>query len=448
MLATMNEDTIAAIATAPGEGAISIIRVSGKNSFTIVGEIFSGDVKSYASHSAHLGRILSKSGQIIDEVLLLVMHEGRSYTGEASCEIMCHGGSFITQRVLARVLEAGARAAGPGEFSLRAFQNNRIDLAQAEAVQELIAAKNMLALQAASDQLQGRLSILIKDLQQKLTDITSIIEAWVDYPEEGLEFATNDELLEMLLSTKEQMTSLANTFHDGALLNQGRTLCLLGAPNVGKSSLMNALLDQERAIVTNIAGTTRDTLSEELRIDGMPFKLIDTAGIRETDELIEKEGIIRSKKAASSSDLILILLDATKTLSENELSMLKTYPNALIIWNKTDLPHPPLPLPGIEISATTKAGLPLLKNEITNHLWKSKLQDKDQILLTKERHFSALTDSIAFINTVITGFKNNTSPEFLAFDLRQALRSLSTIIGTNVTEDILGAIFAKFCVGK
>ena len=448
MMARMNEDTIAAIATAPGEGAISIVRVSGKKSFTIVGEVFSGDVASYASHSAHLGRVLSKSGGVIDEVLLLVMHEGRSYTGEASVEIMCHGGSFITQKVLARVLEAGARAAGPGEFSLRAFQNNRIDLAQAEAVQELIAAKNELALRAASDQLQGRLSILIKDLQQKLTDITSIIEAWVDYPEEGLEFASNDELLQMLITTQNQMTSLAATFHDGALLNQGRTLCLIGAPNVGKSSLMNALLDHDRAIVTNIAGTTRDTLSEELLIDGMPFRLIDTAGIRDTEEIIEKEGIIRSKKAASNADVVMILLDATQSPSNEELKMISAYPKALILWNKTDLPHPQPPFPGIKISATSKAGIPFLKKEIINYLWKSSLQDKDQVTLTKERHFSAINESTTLINTVITGFKNNVSPEFLAFDLRQALRSLSSIIGTNVTEDILSAIFAKFCVGK
>lgn len=444
----MNDDTIAAIATAPGEGAISIIRISGKKAFAVACEIFSGNVGSYASHTAHLGKIFSKAGSLIDEVLLLVMHEGRSYTGEESVEIMCHGGSFVTQKVLARVLEAGARAAGPGEFSLRAFKNNRIDLAQAEAVQELIAAKNELALQAASDQLQGRLSILVKDLQQRLTDITAIIEAWVDYPEEGLEFASREELLEMLVATKEAMVKLANTFHDGVLFNRGSTLCLLGAPNVGKSSLMNALLDQERAIVTNIPGTTRDTLHEELLIEGMPFRLFDTAGIRETEEIIEKEGILRTRKAADSSDLVLILLDITRPLSSDEENLLLTYPDALIIWNKVDLPHSDPQIPGIKISAKCKTGLTTLKREIVDRIWKNRLPDKDQITLTKERHFSSLNEAIDGVDSVIQGFKNNVSPEFLAFDLRQSLRSLSSIIGTNVTEDILGAIFAKFCVGK
>jgi tRNA modification GTPase len=444
----MRDDTIAAIATAPGEGAISIIRISGKNAFSIAGEIFSGDVNSYASHTAHLGKIFSKSGLVIDEVLLLVMHEGKSYTGEASVEIMCHGGSFITQKVLARVLEAGARAAGPGEFSLRAFKNNRIDLAQAEAVQELIAAKNEQALQAASDQLQGRLSILIKELQKCLTDITAIIEAWVDYPEEGLEFASESELLEMLTSAKEKMIRLAHTFHDGALLNVGKSICLLGAPNVGKSSLMNALLEQERAIVTPIAGTTRDILHEELRIEGIPFQLFDTAGIRETEEVIEMEGIARSQTTAKNSDLVLVLLDITRKLTSDEEALLHNYPNALIVWNKADLPHSPQERKGIKISAKCKIGLDDLKQEIIKRIKNHQVIDKEQITLTKERHFAALNEAINSIQLVLSGFENQISPEFLAFDLRQSLKALGSIIGTNVTEDILGAIFAKFCVGK
>lgn len=444
----MYDETIAAIATPPGEGAISIIRISGKKSFAIAGAIFSGKVESYASHTAHLGKIFAKDGSVIDEVLLLVMHEGRSYTGEASIEINCHGGSFITQKVLARVLEAGARAARPGEFSLRAFKNNRIDLAQAEAVQELIAAKNELALKAASDQLQGRLSILVKEIQLSITDITAIIEAWVDYPEEGLEFATSDEILEMLQETKKKLQNLSTTFHDGAFLNKGSTLCLIGSPNVGKSSLMNALLDQERAIVTDIPGTTRDLLQEELYIQGMPFRLVDTAGIRKTEEIIEKEGIQRSKKAASGADLVLILLDISRPLTEEEKELIKTYPNALLIWNKVDLNHEPPLFPGIEISAKSGKGLAELKKAIVDQIWKNKLPNKEEIILTKERHFLAVNEAISSIDTVILGFHQNISPEFLAFDLRLALKALADIIGTNVTEDILGAIFAKFCVGK
>ena len=252
----------------------------------------------------------------------------------------------------------------------------------------------------------------------------------------------------MLTETKQKLEALRDTFHDGALFQRGSTLCLLGTPNVGKSSLMNALLDEERAIVTDIAGTTRDVLHEELLIDGMPFRLFDTAGVRETEEIIEKEGIARSQKTAKSSDLVLILLDCTRALTKDEESLLKTYPTALLIWNKVDLPHSALPLPGIEISAKCKTGLTLLKKAIVERIWESKIPDKEQITITKERHFSALNDAIVSITTVISGFENGTSPEFLAFDLRQALKSLAQIIGTNVTEDILGAIFAKFCVGK
>ncbi|MBM3193644.1 MAG: tRNA uridine-5-carboxymethylaminomethyl(34) synthesis GTPase MnmE [Chlamydiae bacterium] len=444
----MYDETIAAIATPPGEGAISIVRISGKKSFDIASAIFSGHVETYASHTAHFGKIFSKDGAVIDEVLLLVMHEGKSYTGEASVEINCHGGSFITQKVLARVLEAGARAARPGEFSLRAFKNNRIDLAQAEAVQELIHAKNELALKAASDQLQGRLSILVKEMQLSITDITAIIEAWVDYPEEGLEFATNEEILDMLHETKKKLENLSKTFHDGATLNRGSTLCLIGAPNVGKSSLMNALLDQERAIVTDIPGTTRDLLHEDLFIEGMPFRLLDTAGIRKTHEIIEKEGIERSKKAARGADLVLILLDISRPLTEEEKLLLETYPNALIIWNKVDLSYETPLFPGIKISAKSRKGLSELKKEIVNRIWKNRLPDKELIILTKERHFLAVNEAINCIDAVILGFHQNISPEFLAFDLRLALKALAEIIGTNVTEDILGAIFAKFCVGK
>jgi tRNA modification GTPase len=444
----MRSETIAAIATAPGEGAISIIRISGKDSFDIANKIFTGDVHSYTSHTAHFGKILANDGSILDEVLLLVMHEGRSFTGEASVEIMCHGGTFITRKVLARVLEAGAKAANPGEFSYRAYKNKKIDLAQAEAIQELIHAKNELALKSASDQLQGRLSILVKDLQKRITDITAIIEAWVDYPEEGLEFATENEIVQMLFDTKEKMIHLKSTFYDGSLLHKGLSLCLLGAPNVGKSSLMNALLDEDRAIVTSIAGTTRDLLSEELLIEGISFRLLDTAGIRQTDEIIEKEGISRSKKAADNADLVLILLDLSREITEEELDLIKSYPDAILVWNKKDLPHKKPPFNGIEISAKEKIDVEVLKKSIKEKVFNKKHIDKEQVIITKERHFKALNDATDCIDKVLSGFEVSISPEFLAFDLRQALKALSEIIGTNVTEDILGAIFAKFCVGK
>lgn len=443
----MKKETIAAICTPLGEGGISVIRISGPEALDIANKIFTGNVHSYLSHTAHLGKILSKSGLVIDEALLLVMHEGRSYTGEATVEIMGHGGLLVTQKVLARVLEAGAVAAGPGEFTFRAFQNGKIDLTQAEAIQELIGAKNERALIAAEKQLSGALSIKIKDLQKSLTDIAAIIEAWVDYPEEGLEFATEEEILEMMERIRNKIDNLAKTFHDGKRIAQGINLCLLGSPNVGKSSLMNALLGYNRAIVTPIAGTTRDLLSEDLRIQGFHFSLIDTAGLRATEEIVEIEGIRRSKKAAEEADILLILLDATRVPSDEELELLQTYPEALIVWNKIDLPHT-LPFPGVLISAKNHDGIDALKEAIVEKVWKGSLPDQEEILITKERHFLALQNASSFIETIICALRSKTSPEFIVSDIRGALKELSLIIGTNITEDILGAIFSKFCVGK
>lgn len=442
----MFTDTIAAIATPVGEGAISIIRISGPNAYEIANKIFSGNVLSYTSHTAHLGKILAEDGAIIDEVLLLVMEKGRSFTGERSVEIMCHGGSFITQKVLARVLEAGAKAAGPGEFSLRAFRNGNVDLAQAEAIASLIAAKNDAAIQAAGKQLSGELSIRIKDLQQSIADIAAIIEAWVDYPEEGIEYATTQEMKEMLESVLEKIETLRGSFHEGKLIADGISLCLLGAPNVGKSSLMNALLRDDRAIVTEIAGTTRDVLQEEMRLGDLSFRVIDTAGVRETDEVIEQEGIRRTMLAANEADLIVILLDASREITDEENQLMEKHPEALIVHNKMDMAK--AKPTGICISAKHKTGLDDLKSEIEKQVFSGIVKHSDVPLITKERHFLALQEAKKSVQAVYQGLDGELSPEFLAFDLRSALKELATIIGTNVTEDILGAIFSKFCVGK
>jgi len=442
----MNE-TIAAICTPPGEGGISVIRISGSDAYEIANKIFTGDVFSYRSHTAHLGKILSNTDHVLDEVLLLAMEEGKSYTGEATIEIMGHGGMLLTQKVLARILESGARPAGPGEFTLRAYRNGNIDLAQAEAIQALIGAKNERALNAAEKQLSGKLSVKIRDLQKCLTDIAAIIEAWVDYPEEGLEFASLSEIIEMVQNIHTKIDKLILTFHDGKRITQGISLCLLGSPNVGKSSLMNALLNSDRAIVTPIPGTTRDLLSEELRIGGYHFTLTDTAGIRSTEELVEIEGIRRSKKAAQDSDIILIVLDATKPLSDEEQSLIDQHKDAIIVWNKIDLPHTS-PSSGIKISAKNFSGIDTLKTALQERIKNGIISDKDEIIITQERHFLALKNASRFIKTIITSLQTDISPEFIVSDIRGALKELSQIIGTNITEDILGAIFSKFCVGK
>lgn len=449
----MNEETIAAIATPLGEGAISIIRLSGRDAFAIAQKIFSGPVQTYTSHTAHYGKILDKEGASLDSVLLLIMRSPRSYTGEDSIEICCHGGSLITRKVLQRVYEAGARPAQPGEFSLRAYLNGKIDLAQAEAVQQLIHAKNELALKAAENQLEGALSTLVGQFQKDLTTTAAILEASVDFPEEGLEFATVSEICETLEEICTRMETLRATFDHGKILQSGISLCLLGSPNVGKSSLMNALLGKERAIVTDIAGTTRDLLEEDLRMGSLHFRLIDTAGIRTTSEVVEQEGIRRSQKTMHEADLVLLLLDASKPLSENDHQLMSQVPQGktLLVWNKTDIQKPSIPIPwhsSVEISAKEKIGIENLKAAIEKLIWEKGPPSKEEITITQLRHYTALQNAITHCRTVINGLTQGMSPEFTSSDLRACLNELGTIIGTNVTEDILSAIFSKFCLGK
>lgn len=446
-------ETIAAITTPPGEGGVAIIRISGKEAISIAARIFSGPVELYASHTAHTGRILSPAGETIDEVLLLVMRAPKSYTGEETVEIFCHGGGLITRRVLERVLSAGARAAGPGEFTYRAFLNGRIDLAQAEAVQQLIGAKNDLALRSAKEQLSGTLSQKIENLQRELTDSAAILEAWVDFPEEGLEFASFDEVIAGLESTRNQLDKLLATFEEGKMLHEGLSLCLIGPPNAGKSSLMNALLGTQRAIVTDIPGTTRDLLEETLRLAGLHIRLTDTAGIRNTQEVIEQEGIRRSYLAMESADLILLVLDSARPLGEEDRQLLEATPRdkTLVVWNKIDMPSQAenIPLPNqVKVSAKVGLGLDELKMRIEECIWKKGPPAKDEIVITSLRHKEAIAEASSSLTQVIQGLQSGVSAEFVSADMRAALRALSRIIGTDISEDILSSIFAKFCVGK
>lgn len=448
------DETIAAIATPPGEGGVAIIRISGKNAKLVASKIFTGPVHSYKTHTAHYGEIKNASDQRVDDVLLLPMWGKRSYTGEDTVEIHCHGGSLITRRVLEVVLAAGARAARPGEFTFRAFLNGKMDLAQAEAVQALISAKNEHALRSAENQLQGSLSHQISSFQKEVTSVAAILEAWVDFPDEGLEFASMDEVCDQLEKVQKRMEKLASTYQDGRIIHEGVSLCLVGSPNVGKSSLMNALLDKERAIVSDIPGTTRDILEDDLRLNGLNFRLMDTAGIRHSQEMIEQEGIRRSKKAMQEADLILLVLDASQPLSEADHTLMKQLPpsKTIAIWNKIDLPHPTftsLSFPYVvHLSAKARLGLDLLKQKIDAVIWSHGPPEKDEILITQLRHREALVQSIEFCQKVVSGLRSGVSPEFISMDMRQCLKELGKIIGRNITEDILSEIFSKFCIGK
>ncbi|PWU13570.1 MAG: tRNA uridine-5-carboxymethylaminomethyl(34) synthesis GTPase MnmE [Chlamydiae bacterium] len=445
------DQTIAAIATAPGEGGVAVIRVSGKQSVEIVAKVFSGPIYSYPSHTVHLGKIVNAAQVIIDEVLVLIMRAPKSYTGEDIVEIHCHGGSLISRRVLETILEAGARAAGPGEFTFRAFMYGKIDLVQAEAVQNLIAAKNDLALHAAEQQLQGQLSSRILYFQKQLVDIAAMLEAWVDFPEEDLEFASIENVIARLECLRQQICYLAATFQEGKLLQLGPTLCLIGPPNAGKSSLMNVLLGKERAIVTSIAGTTRDTLEEELLIGNLHFRLIDTAGIRETKEIIEQEGIRRSKEAMQKADLVLLILDASLPLCPyaNQLFSMVDTKKTLFVWNKSDIASAVHDRENsLLISAKNQTGIEELKQKISQMIWQKALPSKEEVLITNIRHEKSLLNAAISLKRVIDGLHANLSPEFLAFDLKTCLQELGEIIGHDITEDILTAIFSKFCVGK
>jgi tRNA modification GTPase len=451
-------ETIAAIATPQGSGGVAIIRVSGNRALEFSSKFFSGPIHTYKTHTAHYGQIINDKDERVDDVLVLVMLGRKSYTGEDTVEIHCHGGSLITRRVLEVVLKSGVRAARPGEFTFKAFMNGKMDLAKAEAVQELISAKNEKALDAAENQLQGMLSTKILVFQKKITLIAAILEAWVDFPEEGLEFATNDEICSDIEELAREMEYLINTFHDGKILHDGISMCLIGCPNVGKSSLMNALLDKERAIVSDIAGTTRDTLEDHMRLNGLNFKLIDTAGIRETKEIIEQEGIKRSTAAMNQADLILLVFDGSQKLEIQDLKLGDMCPadKTIAVLNKADISssekfdHEFLKKFShvVSISAKNRTGLNELHQEIDKVIWKNGPPSHEEVVVTNVRHKEALQEALNSTLLVLNGLKTDVSPEFLTADIRDCLKSLGKIIGTNISEDILSAIFSTFCIGK
>lgn len=445
-----SHDTIAAVATAPGEGGVALIRISGTKAIAIAKQLFSGPVETFESHKLHFGKILNAQGETMDEGLVVVMKAPRSYTGEETVEFHCHGGSLITRHILQAIFEKGARPAGPGEFTYRAFLNGKIDLAQAEAVQQVIGAKNEQALQTAQRQLEGLLSLRIREFQKELLDIAAVLEAWVDFPEEDLEFLSIEEILLKLEKVIASIKKLAASFTSGKILQEGLSLCLIGLPNVGKSSLMNALLEKDRSIVTAIPGTTRDVIEDELHFGGLHFKIRDTAGVRHAHEEIEKEGIKRTYKAIQEADLILMITDLSREFSEEEERMIEQLPleKTIRVGNKVDLCKTPLPQNGIAVSARERIGIELLKEEIQRRVILGFFTSKEELVITHLRHKVALEKAAHALDSIVRGLKEKVSAEFLSSDMRFALQNLSSILGMDITEDILSAIFSKFCVGK
>jgi len=446
------KETISAISTASGEGAISIVRLSGKNAISIVNSIFSKGIKKLKSHTAHFGKIIDDKKNVIDQVVIVIYLSPNSFTGEDIVEIQCHGGRLITQRVFETTIKAGAKVAEAGEFTLRAFLNKKIDLIQAEAIQDLISAKNNLALTSAKNHLEGHLSKEIKNFQEKLIEITAIIEASLDFSDEDLEYANQNELIKKLQKIFKDMQKLSDTFEDGKIFKSGLSLCIIGTPNVGKSSLMNAMVKKDRAIVTKIPGTTRDALKEDIKLSEMHYQLIDTAGIRKTNNLIEKEGIKITKKHIKSADINLLVLDSSRKLTSEDKELLLTIDKnkTIVVWNKIDLKKSEEKIEStniVEISAKKRLNLDSLYKMIKKLTFKSNFI-KEDIIITKKRHKSAIDTALKYLKTAINNLKEDISYELIAIDLKSSLLELSKIIGFDITEDILTSIFSNFCIGK
>jgi len=459
-----SEDTIASISTPLGENGIGIVRLSGKEAISIVEKIFQPKNKNQSldkipTHTLHYG-FISKNGTVVDEVLVTVMRAPKTYTREDVVEINCHGGIVPLRKVLELCLEKGARLAQPGEFTQRAFLNGRIDLAQAEAVCDLIRAKTEIASQIAVKQLEGHFSNRIKAIRDQLVNLLAYLEVSLDYSEEEVKFLTREEIGKRIDGMLSSLEGLLLTAETGKILREGLKTAIVGKPNVGKSSLLNALLREERAIVTSYPGTTRDVIEEMVNLRGIPLVIMDTAGIREHSlDLIEKIGVERSKKTIQSAELILFIIDLSTPLTEEDHYIAKIIaefnPQAkvILVGNKVDLPQQvsdeDLSLsPLLKISATLGTGIEDLEQKIYEMFITAELTTPDTVFVTNLRHKDALIRAKDAVWDAKKTNENNFSEEFIALDLRQALNALGEIIGETVTEDILDRIFSQFCVGK
>jgi len=451
----MYHDTtpIAAIATPPGEGGIAVIRVSGAGAIEAVASLFQGKkLQEQASHTAHFGRIM-RQGEVIDEVVATIFRSPRSYTGEDTVEISCHGGVLNTQTVLETVLAAGVRMAEPGEFTLRAFLNGKMELSQAEAVADMIHAKSRKALQAAQQQLEGAIGKLIGQFRQSIIDATAMLELELDFIEEDVAFADRTQLRALLTALEEQLTSLLESYETGRLLRDGVRTVLIGKPNAGKSTLLNRLIGRDRAIVSEVAGTTRDTIEADWTFRGVYFRLIDTAGLRETEDLIEAEGVRRRRKAIEEADVVMILEDLGEQ-KQGEIGAVisRTFPDKplLYIGNKVDMIANPEIFSEYDllISAAHDQGIEALKGLLLEKALGRTDTDAGSLVITSTRHRDALEKALSFVRSAHQRLEDGSSNEFLSIDLRSALQELGHITGEITNEDILDSIFSRFCIGK
>ncbi len=457
----MLDDTIAAIATPLGEGGLAVIRLSGTNTFSLADKCFlpvgksSCQPSAAATHTVQFGKIIQNE-QVIDEVLLTVFRAPRTFTREDTVEISCHGGLLPAKLVLDTLLKNGARLAEPGEFTKRAFLNGRIDLAQAEAVADLIHSRTELALMAANEQLAGKLSQRINQLRDDLMHALAHVEAHIDFPDDDIAPDTKEQLLRRLENGVAFMDELLRTANEGQILRRGIRAAIIGRPNAGKSSLLNQLLGRDRAIVSPIAGTTRDTIEETANIRGLPVVFIDTAGLRESQDEIEREGIRRSRESLAQAELILHVLDASEVLTAADKNYFAEFADkkTILVRNKTDLPvmleiknqKPENKI--VDVCCLSGKGLEVLKDEIKALVWAGEIKAEMLQVAISSRHQDALNRARFVAQSAADALRTNGTLELIAFDLRISANAVGEIVGKTTTEDLLDTIFSTFCIGK
>ncbi len=455
-------DTIAAISSAAGNSGIGIIRVSGDEAIEVVDKIFrpankNKKLANVESHTVHYGHIMD-GDKTLDQVLVIVMKNPHSYTGEDTVEIDCHGGMLILKKVLDLVLKNGARTAEPGEFTKRAFLNGRIDLSQAEAVMDLINSKNDFALNSSIEQLKGGVSDAIKDIRKDIIYHIAFIESALDDPEHISLDGYDEEITEMLNENINKISKLVNSFDNGRIMKEGIKTVILGKPNAGKSSLLNLMLGEDRAIVTDIEGTTRDTLEENINFNGLSLKIIDTAGIRDTEDLVERIGVNKAKEIAKEGDLIIYVVDGSRELDDNDREIIKLINDkqAIILVNKSDMDtvinidelKKDSNRDVILFSAKNGEGMDQLEEEIRNMFYSGKVTYNDQVYITNARHKEALENALESLKQVKNSVDAGMPEDFYSIDLMDAYTDLGLIIGESVEDDLVTEIFSKFCMGK
>ena len=444
------DDTICAIATGGNESAIAVVRVTGDNAIKFTNSIFSKNLINVSSHSIHYGDII-ENNEIIDEVLISVFKKNNSFTGEETTEISCHGSIYIQEKIIQSLVSSGCRLAKPGEFSMRAFKNGKIDLSQAESIADLISSKSKAEQQVAIQQLKGGVSNQLKILRTQLIDFASLIELELDFSEEDVEFADRNKLKNLLYDIKNEIELLIDSFKTGNAIKNGIPVTIIGSPNAGKSTLLNSLLNEDKAIVSEIAGTTRDIIEDKLIINGVMFRFIDTAGIRKTDNKIENIGIDKAIENMNKSNIIIQLIDSTENVDKqikklNKLSN-NTIASKIIAINKIDIKNNTSVDKAIYLSAKKNIGIDTLKEKLIELSSINKLSNQTTII-TNTRHLQELKKTREEVNLIISALDNNISSEFIASNIREALNHLGSITGNITNDTLLKNIFSKFCIGK